>query len=49
MQVIQGPVSPCELVGAPAPPPAPARSFSTDGASQATSRGTKSRALHTGQ
>jgi hypothetical protein len=46
MEVIRGPVSPCQLVDAPAPPPAGAGGLSTQGAPQGTA-GTESRPLHT--
>jgi hypothetical protein len=46
MEVIQGPVSPCQLVDAPAPSPAGAR-LSTHRPLRGTSSGTESRSLHT--
>lgn len=48
MQVIHGPVSPCQLVDAPTPSPGGAGGFSTGGPPQGTASGTESRSFHTG-
>jgi hypothetical protein len=47
MQVIQGPVSPCQLVDAPAPPSAPAGGFSTRSGASGTSAGVGGRSSQT--
>jgi hypothetical protein len=49
MEVVQGPVSPCKLVNAPAPPFPAREGFSTARTGKYTSSGTESRSLHTGQ
>lgn len=45
MEVIQGPVSPCQLVDAPAPSAAGGGGLSTQGASQGNRSGTESRSI----